>query len=393
MFVRRILHIDLDAFFVSVERALHPKLCGKPVVVGGHLDARGVVSCASYEARAYGLKAGMPLITARRLCSQAIFLQGDFQRYREFSGRFLDILFHFSPDVEPLGLDEAYIDLTGFESLYGPADEAALRIKGRIRDELGIAASVGIASSKVVAKVASRIGKPDGLVEVSPGEERNFLAPLPLAELPCVGPKAERRLKELGIVTIGELALLPVLLLKQKFGAVGEVLHRYANGIDERRVEVPSPAKSISRETTFAKDTLDHRFLKATLRLLSEQVGAELRENGRKAKCITLKLRYADFETITRSRTLKEVSDSDQAIFVAGLELLHKALAQRHRLVRLIGIRASNLSSGRQLSMLDTKVERQERLSRALDRIRSKYGFAAIESGQTLSLRGDVDKL
>ena len=384
--MRNIVHIDLDAFFVSVERALNPELRDKPVVVGGHLEARGVVSCASYEARAYGLRAGMALATARRLCPQAIFLKGNFDRYREASTRFFHILADFTPDIEPLGLDEAYLDLSGFELLYGPVRETASKIKGRIKNELGVAASVGIAPSKVVAKVVSSLSKPDGLIEVIPGTERDFLAPLPVHRLPCVGPKTEQVLKDMGITTIGQLAQLPLSLLKQNFGAMGEVLYRHANGIDDRKVQGPGRAKSIGRETTFAQDTLDPQFLKATLRHLSERVGAELREQEQRTRCITLKLRYADFETITRSRTLKEASDADQVIFKAGAELLEKALSQNHKLVRLIGIRASSLSQGKQLSMLDTKAERMERLSRAIDRIRNKYGFSAIESGSTLPL-------
>lgn len=381
------MHTDLDAFFVSVERALNPELRDKPVVVGGHLEVRGVVSCASYEARAYGLRAGMALATARRLCPQAIFLKGNFDRYREASNRFFTILADFTPDIEPLGLDEAYLDLSGFELLYGPVRETASKIKGRIKNELGVAASVGIASSKLVAKVASSLSKPDGLIEVIPGTERDFLAPLPVHRLPCVGPKTEHVLKDMGITTIGQLARLPISLLKQNFGAMGEVLHCHANGIDDRKVQGPGRAKSVSREITFAQDSLDRRFLKATLRHLSERVGAELREQEQRTRCITLKLRYADFETITRSRTLNEASDADQVIFKAGIELLEKTLSQKHQLVRLIGIKASSLSQGKQLSMLDTKAERMERLSRAIDRIRNKYGFAAIETGQTLPLR------
>ncbi len=383
--MRRIAHIDLDTFFASVERAQHPELLGKPVVVGGHLESRGVVSCASYEARAYGLRAGMPLVKAHRLCPQAIFLTGNFCRYREASERFLLILAEFTPDVEPLGLDEAYLDLSGFEPLYSSVREIASQIKGRIKEELAVTASIGIASAKVVAKMASSLSKPDGLIEVPQGSDRDFLAPLPLAKLPGVGPQTERVLTALGISTIGQLAELPPSLLKYQLGAMGEVLHRHANGIDDRMVQAPGPAKSIGRETTFAQDTLDQRFLRACLRRLSEEVGAELREQGKSARCITLKLRYADFRTVTRSQTLKEASDLDQVIFEIGLGLLDKALSQRRKLVRLIGIRVSNLSQGRQLSMWDAMAERMKCLNQALDRIRSKHGFTAIESGLTLS--------
>ena len=385
---RRILHIDLDAFFVSVEQTLNPALRGKPVVVGGDPKSRGVVACASYEARVYGLRAGMSLAVAQRLCPHATFLGGNFYRYRDASARFLDILAEFTPDIEPLGLEEAYLDLTGFEPLYGPVRETALVIKRRIKGDLGLTASVGIANSKVVAKIASDLSKPDGLIEVVPGEERLFLDPLPIAKLPCVGSKSESVLKRMGVTTIGELGRLPLAFLKQRFGAHGEVMHRYANGIDSRRLEPPAPPKSISRETTFGEDTSDRAFLGATLHYLGERVGADLRSHRKQAKCVTLKLRYADFESITRSRTSKEAFDADRIIFEVGRELLEEALEQRAIPVRLIGIGVSNLIAGRQLSMLDPWPEILERLNGAIDRIRGKYGFTAIEVGRTLPLRG-----
>jgi len=382
------LHIDLDAFFVSVEQTLNPALRGKPVVVGGDPKGRGVVACASYEARVYGLRAGMSLAVAQRLCPHATFLGGNFYRYRDASARFLDILAGFTPDIEPLGLEEAYLDLTGFEPLYGPVRETALVIKRRIKGALGLTASVGIADSKVVAKIASDLSKPDGLIEVMPGEERLFLDPLPVAKLPCVGSKSECVLKRMGVTTIGELGRLPPSFLKQSFGAHGEVMHRYANGIDSRRMEPPAPPKSISRETTFSEDTSDRAFLSATLHYLGERVGADLRSHRKQAKCVTLKLRYADFESITRSRTSREAFDADRVIFEVGRRLLEEALEQRAVPVRLIGIGVSNLIAGRQLSMLDPWPEILERLNGAIDRIRGKYGFTAIEVGRTLPLRG-----
>jgi DNA polymerase-4 len=385
--IRHILHIDLDAFFVSVEQTFDRTLRGKPVVVGGDPNRRGVVACASYEARVHGLKAGMSLSVAQRLCPHAIFLRGDFSRYRDASARFMDVLAEFTPDVEPLGLEEAFLDLTGFEPLYGPVRETALRIKRRISGELGLTASIGIASSKVVAKVASDLSKPDGLIEVAPGEERTFLAPLSVNKLPCIGPKTERVLKRMGVVTIGELGYLPLSFLRQSFGVHGDVIHQYANGIDNRRLELPAPAKSISRESTFAEDTLDRTFLSATLHYLCERVGGALRSQGKQARCVTLKLRYADFESITRSRTFREGMDADRIIFEVGCSLVDKALEQRAAPVRLIGIGVSNLTEGRQLDMFDPRMEKQRRLNRAVDSIRSKYGFVAVEVGFTLPLR------
>ena len=391
---RQILHIDLDAFFISVEKVLNPELEGKPAAVGGHLESRGVVSCASYEARKFGLHAGMPITTARRLCPQAIFLPGNFSQYRDYSSRFMEILTNFSPDLEPGGLDEAFLDLTGFEPLYGPVSETAARIKNRIKDELEITASIGIASCKVVAKVASDYRKPDGITEIAPGEEKSFLAPLPVKDIPGVGKKTQQILKKFGITTIGQIAELPPSFMKENFGVYGEILLRHANGIDEMEVKPPGPPKSISRETTLRQDTLDEKLLKATLRHLTEKVGADLRRQGKQARCITLKLRYADFETITRSQTQKIPTNIDQVIFNIGNQLLEKALARRRNPVRLIGIGVSNLEEmASQMNMLDDSTQRQAYLDRAIDQIRSKYGFASIETGQTLPLRDHRKKL
>ena len=384
----RIMHIDLDAFFVSVEQVLNPELKGKPVVVGGKPDRRGVVASASYEARAFGLHAGMPLTTACRLCPQATFIEGSFYKYRDASQKFMAILADFSPFLEPVSLDEAYLDATGFESIYGSIHQMAITIKQRIKHELELCASIGIASSKVVAKVASELSKPDGLLEVADGEGRSFLAPLPIARLPGIGKKTERILNGLGIKTIGEISSMPLDTLKSHFGVSGELLHGYANGIDDREVKLPGAAKSISRETTFGKDTKDRSQLEATLRYLSERVGNELRQRGKQSKCITLKLRYADFKTITRHHTLRQGSNTDQTIFDTGLQLLSKALLPEKQPVRLIGIGVSNLiEPGRQLDMLDSSAQRLEQLNKAVDRIRKKYGFTAIQTGRTLLLK------
>ena len=385
---RRIMHIDLDAFFVSVEQVLNPKLKGKPVVVGGRPDRRGVVAAASYEARAFGLHSAMPLATASRLCPQAIFIEGDFSKYREASQKFMAILGDFSPYLEPMGIDEAYLDATGFESLHGSIRHMAVKIKQRVKNELDLCASIGIASSKVVAKITSELSKPDGLLEVPPGKERSFLKPLPIAKLPGIGKKSAQTLKGLGINTIGQLANTPLEVLRSHFGAYGRLIHDHANGIDDSKVEPPGAAKSISRETTFNKDTRDSSLLKGTLRYLSERVGSDLRQKGKLAECIALKLRYADFTTITRQHTLPQATDADQTIFDTGLNLLKKELSGEKQLVRLIGIGVSNLvEASRQLNMLDSSAQRMERLNAAIDRIRKKYGFTAIQTGRTSRLK------
>ncbi len=385
---RRIMHIDLDAFFVAVEQVLDPELRGKPVVVGGRPERRGVVAAASYEARAFGVHSAMPLITAFRLCPQAIFIQGDFARYREASQKFMAILADFSPYLEPLGIDEAYLDVTGFESLHGSIRRMAEKIKSRVTAELGLCASIGIAGGKVVAKIASELSKPNGLLEVPPGEERSFLAPLPVGRLPGVGKKTGRILNGLGIRTIGQLAAMPASTLRSRFGVWGETVGARARGIDDRPVEPPAAARSVSRETTFAADSVDAAFLSATLHYLSERVGAEIREKGKLARCVTLKLRYADFTTITRQQTLSPPTDAHQALFDAGQKMMEKELTRQKLPVRLIGIGVSRLvEAGRQRDMLDTSAQRMEKLNPVIDRIRRKYGFAAIQTGRTFKLK------
>ena len=382
------MHVDLDSFFVSVEVALNPELRGKPVVVGGRADARGVISAASYEARAYGLHSAMPLKTASRLCPQAIFIEGNFRRYREASKQFMAILADFSPFVEPMGLDEAFLDVTGFESLHGTIHRMAESIKQRVTEEQDLCASIGIAPCKVVAKVASDFSKPDGLVEVKPGEERDFLAPLPVGRLPGVGKQAQKRLNELGVITIGQLASMPLKALNSHFGVTATTMHNAANGIDNRKVEPPGTAKSISREMTFREDTNNREFLKSTLRYLGEKVGEDLRRREKKAKCVTLKIRFSDFTTGTRSQTLKQPFDSNDVIFATGAGLLDKVFQTGKQPVRLLGIGVSGIvEPGGQMSMLDTDGQRLGQLNKTIDGIRDKFGFSAIQTGRTLLLR------
>ena len=381
------MHVDLDSFFVSVEQVLNPELKDKPIVVGGNPKRRGVVATASYEARAFGLHSGMPLVTAARLCPGAIFIEADFARYREFSQKFMAILNDFSPSIEPMGIDEAYLDVTGFESIHGSIRQMAHKIKQRVRNELGLCASIGIASCKVVAKVASDFSKPDGLIEVAQGEERNFLAPLPVGKLPGVGKQSVQVIKDLGVHTIGELAQMPSHTLKSHLGSAGEVLHRLANGIDDSQVLPPGEAKSISRETTFAEDTRNYSFLEATLWAQSERVGADLRRQGKQAKCVTLKLRYADFSTITRSHTLRHSVGTDQEIFETGIGLLNGVLETERKAVRLIGIGVSSLVGvSLQATLFSPSTGKLEQLNKAVDRIRTKYGFDAIQTGRATRL-------
>jgi len=386
---RCIFHIDLDAFFVSVEQALNPKLKGKPVIVGGDPERRGVVASASYEARPFGIHAGMPSSKARRLCPQAIFIRSHFSIYKDASAKFMKILGDFSPYIEPLGLDEAYLDVTGCEEPYGPPQKLALAMKERINKELEITASVGIATCKVVAKIASDLCKPDRLLEIAPGEEQAFFNPLPVAKLPGVGKKTEQALKEMGVTTIGELASLPLDTIKRRFGATGAVIHSYARGIDDRQVEAPGEAKSISQQLTFARDTVDLNFLEANLHNLCQEVCQDLRSQNKRAKCVAIRLRYADFKTITRQVILREASNITQVVFAAAQQLLTKALAQQEKQVRLIGVRISSLvGEGKQLPMFDSGTEKPEHLDKAIDKIRRKYGSTAIKTGDGIFFEG-----
>ena len=386
---RCIFHIDLDAFFVSVEQTLNPKLKGKPVIVGGDPERRGVVASASYKARTFGIHAGMTSAKARRLCPQAIFIRSHFSLYKDASAKFMKILGAFCPHIEPLGLDEAYLDVTGCEEHYGSPQKLALAIKERINKELNITASVGIAACKVVAKIASALCKPDGLLEIAPGEEQAFLNPLPIAKLPGVGEKTEQSLKEMSVTTIGELASLPLATITRQFGATGAVLHSCARGIDDREVEAPGEAKSISQELTFARDTLDRNFLEATLHNLCQEVCRELRSQNKSAKCVAIKLRYADFKTITRQVTLQEASDVTRVIFATAQQLLGKTLAKKEKPIRLIGIRVSSLvGEEKQLPMFDPRVTKLGHLDQAIDKIRKKYGPTAIKTGNDVFSEG-----
>ncbi|MBM3926647.1 MAG: DNA polymerase IV [SAR202 cluster bacterium] len=384
----RVFHMDLDAFFVAVERAHDPSLVGKAVVVGGEANSRGVVTCASYEARPYGLRAGMPLTQAYKLCPHAIYLVGRYERYSEVSDKFLKMLGEYSPFIEPLGMDEAYMDMTGFERLYGPLVKVAREIKERVRKELKVVVSVGIGSSKITAKVASDRGKPDGLVEVLPGEDARFLAPLELEDLPGVGERTAQTLRvKLGVKTVGEVARLPETALRRTFGAWGDLLHRWANGIDHAPVQGPMAPKSIGRSTTFHKDTREVDFILATLRYLTERVGNELRKEQKKARRVSATVRFSDFETIGHQVTLKTPICHDQGLYEAAESIVLRTLKERKMMVRLVGVSVGELvEEALQGSLFRGEEERWLELSRAFDKAREKYGFPSLQTGRTFSL-------
>lgn len=373
----------MDAFFASVEQARRPELRGKPVVVGGQPGGRGVVASASYEARRYGLHSAMPTSTAYRLCPHAIFLRSDFSHYVQCSRRLRDMFTDLTPLVQPMGLDEAYLDLTGFEALYGPARPVARRLKQHILDELGVTASIGIASNKLVAKIASDREKPDGLVEVAPGQEEAFLAPLPVEALPGVGKATTAALRRLGIVRVGQLARTPPSVLRTGFGSMAPHLLAMAQGRDSSPVHLPGEAKSISRSTTFDQDTQDLSYVQATLARLSESVGSRLRRKGRAARTIQLTLRFADFETISRSLTLRQPSDSDEVLFAVACRLLAQSLSGKK--IRLVGVGVSGLTEKAvQLPLLEEHPVKAG-IDQCLDSIRARHGFEAIQRGRTLA--------
>jgi len=379
----------MDAFFVSVEQAMNPSLKGRPVIVGGDPKGRGVVAAASYEARAFGVRSAMPLARAKRLCPDAVFLRGDSRKYAMASREVFEILRHYSPLVEPVSIDEAYVDLSGFDRLYGPAIDASQRIQREIYERLSLVASVGISTNKLVSKIASRYGKPGGLVEVLPGYEARFLAPLPVDRLPGVGGKTIEKLMAFNIKTIGALAQIDVSILEKTFGKMGRLLHHRAMGIDKTPIfPEESPPRSIGREVTLEKDTLDRDYLDAVLYSLAEKVGRSLRAEGMTARTVTLKLRYSDFTTLSRSATLSEPTVLDREIFSVALSLLDRALTRRVR-VRLIGVSVSNLQMGLwQLPLIDFERRlRWRRLYEAMDRIRDRYGTKALKVGRAAILK------
>jgi DNA polymerase IV len=373
----------MDAFYASVEQRDHPELRGRPVIVGADPRGRGVVSAASYEARRYGVRSAMPIGRAARLCPQAAFLPVDMEKYRQVSHRIMEILDQFSPVIEVLSVDEAFVDLTGTRPLFGDAVEAVRRIKARIREETELTASAGLAPNKFLAKVASELQKPDGLVVVAAGIEAEFLAPLGVERIWGVGKVMAADLAAMGITTVGQLQRVPRTTLVARFGQHGAHLHELAFGRDDRPVEPWAPAKSMGAETTFEVDCREPDVLTRTLREQAERVARELRQERLRAARVTLKLRYADFRTLTRAVTGDPVQD--------GLEIFRRAAAllareQVREPVRLIGVSASGLgpeTSG-QLSLLDPTVARRERLARVVDTLVARFGQESVVTAALL---------
>ena len=387
----RIAHFDLDTFFVAVERVRDPSLRGKPVLVG-HPGRRGVVAAASYESRVFGCRSAQPMTQALRMCPQAVVVSPHFEDYRRVSGQFHAMLRDISPVVESVGIDEAYVDLTGIGDPEGGAYRTAEALRRRVRAELEVAVSVCIAGSRTTAKVGSDRAKPDGLIEVPVGTDAAFLAPFAIRELPMVGPKAAEALQRMGVRTIGQLAALDERWLTQQFGRSGPMLSERARGLDPTPVNGNGRvARSISREVTFLDDVTDVEELRRVLARHAERVGTDLRESGKRARTVTLKLRWEDFTTLARSHTLDRPVQSTAAIAEAGRALFAATVAAEGlRPVRLIGLGVTNLvEDALQLDFFDAPtvtdspagVLRDEELDRTLDSIRGRFGAGSVKRG------------
>jgi DNA polymerase IV len=379
-----ILHVDMDAFYASVEELDNPDLVGRPVVVGGTPDGRGVVAAANYAARRYGIHSAMPAGQARRLCPQVIFIESRMHRYAGVSAELRSIFARYTPLIEPLSLDEAFLDVTSSRQLFGDGEAIARAIKDAIRNELGLVASVGIAPNKFLAKLASDLDKPDGLVVV-PGEAiEAFLDPLPVSRLWGVGKVSNRALAELGVHTIGDLRRLPEELLGTRFGNSATHLLQLAQGIDNRRVTPDRDAKSISHETTFATDIEDWQVLRSWLLELSEQVATRLRRQQVRGKTVFIKVRYADFHTVTRSESLDAPSSVTRELYQTALRLLETQFMRDPRPVRLLGMGTSaitteTLEQGQLFE--DGDREQQQRIDTVVDAVKSRFGARAMRRG------------
>jgi DNA polymerase-4 len=385
-----ILHVDMDAFFVSVELLERLELRGKPVVVGGQPDRRGVVSAASYEARKYGIHSAMPLRTAGKLCPHAVFLEGRHELYAEWSDRVAEILSKFSPVVEMASIDEAYLDLTGTERLHGPPLAAAHALIREIGSKTLLPCSVGLARTRLVAKVASDQAKPRGLVWVPAGVEAEFLAPLGVRRIPGIGKVTEAALHAVGIETVGQLAAVPQEKLEETFGQWGTALFRKARGEDSYEFFVDAEPKSISHSHTFENDTRDPAVLEAMLSRLCQKAAKRLRESGLDARTVTVTIRYAGFETVTRAKTLPEPAHLDQ-VFLECVRQLFDRHWDRRRAVRLVGVELGMLShGGAQLNLLENaRWEKLDKLARATDKLRERFGFGKVQFGGSLGSGGE----
>lgn len=389
---RIIAHVDMDCFFVAVERLKNPDLNGKPVVVGGDPTGRGVVSSASYEAREYGVHSAMPGSQAVRLCPNAIFISGSFEDYDHYSRLVRKVLEQYTPLVEMASIDEAYLDLSGTERLFGTPMQMAQTIRDHILEETGLIASFGIATNKLVAKIASDYGKPNAITVVLPGEESGFLAPMNIRKIPGIGPRTEERLNSIGITKVHEIVDIDVNRLASRVGGIenAQSLQRRTLGQSESPVVTERERKSISKEITFREDISDQDYLISILSYLTEQVTGKMRSLSKKAYTVNLKYRYPDFETHTRAHTLKHATDQSSAVFESAKTMAQEAV-RFQRGIRLIGIGVSNFESAdAQIDLFqhgnDESNESDARRTEAVDRLREKFGFDSVVSGDAIDL-------
>jgi len=387
--MKTILHIDMDAFFVSVERILDPSLEGKPVIVGGDPHGRGVVAACSYEAREYGLHSAMPIRNAFRLCPQGVYLHGHFKEYVRYSHAVKNILEKKLPVIQQASIDEFYIDFTGCERIYGPAQEFAAALQKEIAEQLSLPCSIGIASNKTIAKIASDFRKPKGITYVPPGGEKEFLDPLPVERIPGIGKKTYPLLRARGFRTVGDLAASSPDYLAALFGKSGTDLWDKANG---RGNDILSPEygrKSVSKETTFEEDIVSKPGIESYLFDMSGKVGQLIRDENWQASTISIKLRYSDFETITRAKTLARPTDDDKIIFETARDLFRIAFTRRVG-IRLIGIHLSKLNHFfEQETLFEDEDAVRKKMLRAIMKIRDKYGYSVIQIGKSDTARRD----
>lgn len=381
---RWIMHVDMDAFFAAVEQRENEDLKNKPVIVGG-LGMRGVVSTASYEARAYGVHSAMPMVLARKKCPQGIFLPVRHALYQQVSKEIFAIFALFSPCVEPLSIDEAFLDISGMEKLYKGKKELALELKEKIYQKTRLIASVGIAPNKFLAKLASDLQKPDGLVMIGQGEEAEVIKNLPLRRLWGVGSKTEEKLVKLGFSRIGDIAAADFSLLRQHFGQqMARHLYELSHGRDTRAVEPENVRQSIGQEITFEEDLREPAQMKKIFLQLAEKVGFRLRQNSQKAKTIQIKVRTASFQTFTRSQTLPEATDFDQDLYAIAWDLYQKLHLTEN--VRLLGITAAHFVEEFQASLFEAPgKEKKERLYQTLDQLKLRFGESVITKAQLIT--------
>lgn len=385
-----ILHVDLDAFFAAVEQLDDPSLRGKPILVGGD-GPRSVVSTASYEARPYGCRSAMPMQVAKRLCPHAIVVRPRYERYRELSDQMFAVLDRFTPLVQPMGIDEAFLDVAGSERLFGTGEQIARLIKRQVREETRLTISVGVAPNKFLAKLASDLQKPDGLTVLNAENIDTILPPLPISRMWGIGPKTAKRMMEMGLRTFGDIRRQPVEQLIERFGEEGEHWHHLVFGRDERTVTPDREAKSISQEQTFGIDLVEPEELRAVLLEQTEQVARRVRKHGFFARVVTVKIRDGEFHTITRRQTLETPTDATRPMWEMARHLFDTWAHESFRPVRLIGMGVSGFAGDEPQMPLfpDQQLDKQRKLDTALDAINERFGGKTIHRGRTGRRRHD----